>query len=176
MDEVEDLIEQLKSKDNVTRGSAAFKLGKLNDKRAVPALIEAIMDEDWYVREQAVEGVENIGKPAVPALIEALRNERSIVQEFAAGNLRWIAEKCETMEELGKIEKQLEEYLVVLKKERPDKTTLINAQMTIAKLTRIIAKKKNKLAPKKDLLLDDKPKPPKKGRGVYQVSRKIRNR
>ena len=81
----------------------------------------------------------------------------------------------ERLEELEKVEKGIERGSATLRKGRPDKTMLINAQIEIAKLTCEIAKKKDELAPKRDLIQTDKPKPPKKGRGVYQVSRRVRN-
>jgi len=145
MDEVEELIEQLKSEDVQTRRDAADRLGEIKDKRAVPALIEVWKDEDVGVRNQATWA------------------------------LVYIVEKCETIEDFEKVEKGIDEGSVLLRKGRPDKTMLINVQIHVARLTREITKKKDKLAPKRDLLLGDKPKPPKKGRGVYQITRMIRN-
>ena len=116
-----------------------------------------------------------MGKSAVPALIEALKEEDVYGRAVATKVLVNIVEKCKTTEDLEKVEKGIEQGSAVLRKGRVDKGILIDVQITIAKLTREIAKKKDELAPKRDLLLDDKPKPPKKGRGVYHTARMIRN-
>lgn len=44
------------------RANAAKALGKLNDKRAVPALIEALKDEDPQVRANVSKALGNIGR------------------------------------------------------------------------------------------------------------------
>jgi HEAT repeat protein len=56
------------------RNQAAEALAKIGDKRAVPALIAALKDEDEQVRNQAAEALAKIGdKRAVPALKAAYR-------------------------------------------------------------------------------------------------------
>ncbi len=77
------------------RFQAAVKLVELTkykDTRAVPALIEALRiealrDEDFYVRRQAADALVKIGDVAVPALIETLRDEDDDVRRQAAGAL-----------------------------------------------------------------------------------------
>jgi phycocyanobilin lyase alpha subunit len=55
------------------RRNAATALGKLDDRRAVPALIECLRCEDYYVRESAAQALELLGDPqAIPALSELL--------------------------------------------------------------------------------------------------------
>ena len=55
------------------RRNAARALGKLEDSRAVPALIECLGCSDFYVREAAAQALEMLGDPAsIPALIELL--------------------------------------------------------------------------------------------------------
>ncbi len=49
-DRVDDLSKQLKSDDTKVRLSAALNLGKLGDKRAIPALTAALSDSDKNVR------------------------------------------------------------------------------------------------------------------------------
>ncbi|MEM4360061.1 MAG: HEAT repeat domain-containing protein, partial [Candidatus Bilamarchaeaceae archaeon] len=44
------------------RNGAAIALGKIGDARAVPALIDALKDEDWNVRKRAAEALEKIAK------------------------------------------------------------------------------------------------------------------
>ena len=52
------------------RISAAKALGEIADPSAVPALITALMDNEWLVRHLAAEALGKIGDPAaVPALI-----------------------------------------------------------------------------------------------------------
>ncbi len=235
MDEVERLIEQLKSGDVEARESAAVQLGDIKDKRAVPALIGALKDEDGYVRSEAtyalgeigdasavpalIEALKDeneclredaawalgkIGKSAVPALIEALKDKDRVVRKNAARALgeigdasavpaligaltdvdvrmraAWalgkIAEGCETIEELEKVEKDVGEGSAALRKER-NKGIRIDAQIRIARVVSEIAQKKDELAPERDLLLEGRPRPPKKGgREMCQAVRRVRN-
>jgi phycocyanobilin lyase subunit alpha len=58
------------------RRNAARALGKLGDRRAVSALIEALACPDFYVREAAAQALENLGDIAgVPRLLQVLRNQ-----------------------------------------------------------------------------------------------------
>ncbi|CUU33741.1 HEAT repeat-containing protein, partial [Armatimonadetes bacterium GXS] len=55
---------------------------------AVPALIQALGDEDWAVRAAACAALGRIGDPqAVPALIQALGDRDKVVREAACGAL-----------------------------------------------------------------------------------------
>src|SRR6186713_2420399 len=68
---VRKLTHQLTSWDATDRGSAASELGNLGPraKEAVPALVAALKDEDYYVARHVVEALVRIGPDAVPALI-----------------------------------------------------------------------------------------------------------
>ncbi len=71
------------------RWSAAVALGKIGPdaKAAVPALIEALKDENSEMRRRVAVALGNIGpdaKAAVPALIEALKDENKNVRDSAA--------------------------------------------------------------------------------------------
>lgn len=58
------------------RRNAARALGKLGDRRAVPALIEALACSDFYVREAAAQALEKLGDlTGVPALLGLLQNQ-----------------------------------------------------------------------------------------------------
>jgi phycocyanobilin lyase subunit alpha len=58
------------------RRNAARALGKLGDRRAVPALMEALVCADFYVREAAAQALESLKDPvAVPMLIQLLANQ-----------------------------------------------------------------------------------------------------
>ena len=60
-------------------------------KAAVPALINVLVDEDGFVRRNAVYALGEIGEPAVPALIKALRDEAELVRSNAAEALHRIS-------------------------------------------------------------------------------------
>lgn len=67
------LMEALKDRDLIER--AAEALGKIGDRRAVPALIGAVRDRDknWGMRRHAIEALGTFGDAqAVPALVQAL--------------------------------------------------------------------------------------------------------
>jgi phycocyanobilin lyase alpha subunit len=80
---VELLIAALEDEDDRTdvggyplRRNAARSLGKLGDRRAVPALIQALHCSDFYVREAAAQSLEMLGDPAgVPKLVALLQDD-----------------------------------------------------------------------------------------------------
>ncbi|AKG22177.1 HEAT repeat domain-containing protein [Calothrix sp. 336/3] len=58
------------------RRNAARALGKLGEKRAVPALILALECADFYVREAAAQSLEMLGDTScIPRLIDLLNNQ-----------------------------------------------------------------------------------------------------
>lgn len=58
------------------RRNAARALGKLNDQRAVPALIRSLECSDFYVREAAAQSLERLGNPsAIPMLVALLQDQ-----------------------------------------------------------------------------------------------------
>lgn len=60
------------------RRNAARALGKLGDRRAVPALLWALECADFYVREAAAQSLEMLGdSAAIPRLIELLTDQIS---------------------------------------------------------------------------------------------------
>jgi hypothetical protein len=114
---VETLRKELKAKDAIDRVWAASTIGQLIQpqeylgtccwgpdppprvarpwvgKRTLPALIEALGDEDPKVRAQVARTLGLIGpgaKAAVPALTKALKDEESAVREAAKQSLRKI--------------------------------------------------------------------------------------
>jgi phycocyanobilin lyase subunit alpha len=67
------------------RRNAARALGKLNDLRAVPALIDCLNCADFYVREAATQSLEMLGNPAciphlIPFLTAAVRDGKLLPQ------------------------------------------------------------------------------------------------
>src|SRR3954470_10300000 len=82
-----ELVRRLKHPDTADRRAAAAALGRLGPKAgpAVPALAEALSDEDLYVRRLAALALGDIGAGgAVPALIEALGDEDEGARRRAA--------------------------------------------------------------------------------------------
>ncbi|MFK0734212.1 MAG: HEAT repeat domain-containing protein [Gloeotrichia echinulata GP01] len=58
------------------RRNAARALGKLGERRAVPALIRAMECSDFYVREAAAQSLEMLGDSScIPRLMELLNNQ-----------------------------------------------------------------------------------------------------
>ena len=54
------------------RRNAARALGKLGDRQVVPALVEALSSEDYYVREAAAQALEKLGDPQAILPLQAL--------------------------------------------------------------------------------------------------------
>ena len=77
---IESLIELLEEAGDRTeeggyplRRNAARALGKLGDRRAMPALIKCLDCPDYYVREAAAQALEMLGDPAaIPPLMQLL--------------------------------------------------------------------------------------------------------
>ncbi len=87
--DVEDLIKQLKDKDNDARRAAAKALAEAGGdaKAATPALVTALKDKDMFVRRFAAMALGEIGadsRDALPGLKKALDDPRKEVQEAAA--------------------------------------------------------------------------------------------
>ncbi len=77
-DKLDRLLRELRSGDEDDREEAAKKLGKLEDRRAVPALVDVLRrDPEEDVREKAAEALGRIGdRSALPALRWAERHDR----------------------------------------------------------------------------------------------------
>lgn len=77
------LLAALEDKDDRTtvggyplRRNAARALGKLGERRVVPALIQALACSDFYVREAAAQSLEMLGEPScIARLIELLNDQ-----------------------------------------------------------------------------------------------------
>ncbi len=90
--DIDRLLQELKSSDVTLRSDSAHALGKLGDERAVPALADALRDSDEYVRKSAVMALRRIGGPrAMEAMRTALadRSEQVCLQAVKGlGELR----------------------------------------------------------------------------------------
>ena len=84
-------LKELKDKDPRVSTNAAGDLSRIGP-AAVPALTEALKDEDHNVRQGAIVALGSIGPTAkdVPALIRALKDEDAQVRDIAAGALAGI--------------------------------------------------------------------------------------
>ena len=71
------------------RRAAAEALGNIGDPPALPALLQALQDEDGGVRRAAAEALGNIGDPqALPALTQALQDKDGWVRRAAVKALK----------------------------------------------------------------------------------------
>jgi HEAT repeat protein len=151
---------------------------------AIPALTEAVSDADVGVRTSAATALYHAARHgtdvtvAISALTDALSDKDANVRWNAAGALKNAVENCASVERLNVIEVKLREGYGALRSKylhwREDE--LARAGSELSYMLNEAAKKKNGLArgSRDGLLLDDKPKPPKKG-GVYQEMRRVRN-
>jgi len=147
MDEVEELIAKLKGSDQKIRGDAAFALEKIKNPRAVPELVEVYLkDEDENVRKGAA---------------------------WALRMIRDSVERCESTEHLAEFEQKLEEGFRKLKRSRKQENA--EAGLEVAKLRMMAAKRRIELASDIGILLSEKPKPPKSGKGIYRAIRVMTN-
>ncbi len=78
------LIDGLRGGDVDVRWMAAVALGDIADPAAVPALLEALNDEDAYVRSRVALALAAIGKPAETVLITGLSTGNKRVRWGAA--------------------------------------------------------------------------------------------
>jgi HEAT repeat protein len=65
------------------RAHAAEALGRISDSSAATALGEALRDESWWVRRNALDALVRIGTAAKPALLKALESDDRFAQDCA---------------------------------------------------------------------------------------------
>jgi HEAT repeat protein len=78
------------------RQAAARKLGHIKCQEAVPALVEALPDDPfWMVRCDIIQALEKIGDPrAIPALRQVSKNDGfQVVRAYAAKAIERLYEK-----------------------------------------------------------------------------------
>ena len=90
--EIEQLIKQLRNLSDVGN-AAADELVTIGEP-AIPALIEALSDENAFARSQAAGALGRIGEQAIPALIETLSNADVFTRSLAASALGDIGEQA----------------------------------------------------------------------------------
>lgn len=85
-DRVDDLTRALTGDpDFKVRLTAAMVLGKLRDRRAEPALVEALSDRNETVRGMSAAALGKLGDPHAASALEPLTRDRS---DFVRGNVR----------------------------------------------------------------------------------------
>ena len=84
-DEIDQLIEQLKSMMSVKRLAAVQELGNRKDPRAVKPLASVLRDDrSWEVRLAAEEALISIGSPSTEALVQVLKDKTCFPRRRAA--------------------------------------------------------------------------------------------
>ena len=176
------LTEALKSDDIVVRSYAADAVARAG-KTAVPGIVRCLGHENWKVREMATKALliiagKNPGTreifQAVPALVELLKEKDYHAPRVALAWLHGILDECKTAESRRIFEKRLEEGYDRLMKMPLEREEILEIRMKYAKLRMELAHKMNELSEDKGIVLDDIPKPPKKGT-IYQRLRVMRN-
>jgi HEAT repeat protein len=79
-------LQALEDPNRDVRRQAAWLLGNFQDEQSIPALMKAMSDAHWSVRESAEIALHNFGDRAVPLLIEALF-AKSWTTQFRAARL-----------------------------------------------------------------------------------------
>ena len=96
MTDIAKLTKQLGDKDSNIRRSTAELLGLTADETAIDALIPVLMDENRFVRQEAVLALGKIGgSRAVEHLTQALNMEKN---EFVSDFIRKALEKLQSKE------------------------------------------------------------------------------
>jgi HEAT repeat protein len=137
---------------------------------SIPVFIDLLTSDQSLFKEISTIVLSSIGIPAVPALIDSLKNEFLTKQSFYILNV--IVSKCKSRDELIKLEDIFGDACESMVEK--NKSNLINIGYKIALLKKKIAQRKNSISRDQGILLDDKPKPPKKGR-MYHSARRVRN-
>jgi len=130
----------------------------------------------WYLRVISFEGADT--SVAMHALAEAVSDADMSVRIMAASALERAIQKCASAEALSVMEAKLRESYDILRSEyrHGKEAELAGIRVMFSKLMSEAAKRRDALVTKKDILLDDKLKPPKKGRGeIYCQMRRVRN-
>lgn len=116
---VDKLITDLRSTDANVREDAAFKLSKLGKeaKQAVPALTEALKDDNPLVLLSVVEALKNMGKyaeSAIPSLLNAVNKVPIQNQHILIALIEIGKETVPSMLEAFKIEDKLIRHCVAI--------------------------------------------------------------
>jgi HEAT repeat protein len=83
----------LSETDPEVRAAAVYALGTRPEPEAVPLLIGVLNDPSAFLARTASDSLHRLGSSAVPALIEALKNQDAQTRGLAARALAHIADK-----------------------------------------------------------------------------------
>jgi hypothetical protein len=158
------------------RAIAAAVLGATGNPDAILLLIATLSDKDIEARMAALEALANFEATA-PALITALMSAHEDVRKESAEALWWMAEKCKTAGQVEEFGKTLCDGFSALVKSRRSDAHAIWAAHAIARARILVTNRKNSLASesKKDIFLEDIPRPPKGSGKIYQSARMVRD-
>ena len=96
MKDIAKLTKKLGDKDSSIRRSTAELLGLTADETAIDALVPVLMDENRFVRQEAVLALKKIGSSrAVEHLTQALNMEKN---EFVSDFIRMALERLQSKE------------------------------------------------------------------------------
>jgi HEAT repeat protein len=198
------LIALLKDKDPVVRAKAAHALGNRKAVEAIPALIRMLFKEPFDNKDGAVSALGrmgepavkallqvfdsnfiecefaalalgDIGLPAVPSLIERLTSPDKDLSSRSATALENAAMFCPNIAELDAIEKIIERAIREMAQKDAGKKSTKSAKVVLAKARMRVADRRNRLATRRDIILDDIPKPPKKEEAYQLIRRTVGN-
>jgi hypothetical protein len=141
---------------------------------AVPVLISALEDNHPNTRGNAIEALSKLkDHRAVAPLLVTFGDELQFVRDKVYLALWNMLIACKSPEQLGLVWESLQQSYEAQKKEA-NGSRLNHIETGFAKIKIVFADMNNRLAGAKDLLLDDKPKPPKGGK-MFQSLRRGRN-
>jgi hypothetical protein len=145
---------------------------------AISALAAALSDADMRVQGSASSALQ-IAVADVNSCHAALSE---LVESFSYGTGRWRAAmalegsigKCPSLEAVDAAEARLREEYDALKQKRwyGKEAELARIGVSFSRLINETAKRRDALAANRDIMLDDKPKPPKQG-PMYQKIRRV---
>jgi HEAT repeat protein len=166
------LIKAVKDDDPEVRLEALLALNKIGDPSAIEPLIGLLHDNHEKVRINASlvlsSGFEDMA--TARALVNSIKTRDPWAREEIAKLISYQLGRQQTEEDILRFEKIIDEGFVGLQEERLKIDKFLEIEIFFASLKIKITKKKNQLSQDKGILLDDKPKPPK--RGMYQRLRR----
>jgi hypothetical protein len=178
MDEVDKLIEDLKSADPDLRILAIKSLGEIRDARAVDPLINILTeDEPHEIRWFASRALVDVGTRSILPFIDKL-NEGDIELFWISERfLNQILERLSSLDSIKDFIKDAEEGMYRLRGVH-EKQHQSCAENCISKIIARAMEKKNSIF-RENLVLDGLPKPLKRGNGMYRAvtepGRRVRN-
>jgi hypothetical protein len=170
------LIDSLKDPVYQIRGFAAVALGKVDITDAqLNSIINLLYEgKTWQSRQGAAEALFNIENPkSISALSRAIGDEDVRVRNLAVRALGKLFEKCINLEQIIDFEKALHDSIKHLNKKTKSKEKMSGIHIKLARLKMLVAAKRDQLTKDNGILLDDKLKPPKKGRLYQRLKRAL---